>query len=146
MELSAWSSRALRCIAFIRENTRQHVNVAFPVRSQWREKELVSLWRLLDSPFAVDLLIREVRLDRSFSRIARWSGRNSKMQYSCTTVGQLQLDEYVAVVPKIYSKHDQNRSIWDVWCHTLHHGAAVAERIRKNAPQDKLFTEIADFA
>lgn len=68
-----------------------------------------------------------------------------KMQYSRATVGQVQLDEYVAVVPKIYSAHDQNRSIWDVWCHTLHHGAAVAERIRKKAPADKLFTEVADF-
>ena len=67
------------------------------------------------------------------------------MQYSRATVGQLQLDEYVAVVPKIYSAHDQSRSIWDVWCHTLHHGAAVAERIRKKAPAHKLFTEVADF-
>ena len=28
----------------------------------------------------------------------------------------------------------------------LHHGAAVAERIRKNEPPDNLFKEIADFA
>src|SRR2546430_1606505 len=68
------------------------------------------------------------------------------MQYSQATVGRMQLDDYVTVVPRIYGKHDQNRSIWDVWCHTLHHGAAVAERIRKNAPADQLFTEIADFA
>jgi NTP pyrophosphatase (non-canonical NTP hydrolase) len=68
------------------------------------------------------------------------------MQYSRATVGQLQLDEYVAIVPKIYGTHDQNRSVWDVWCHTLHHAAAVAERIRKEAPADKLFKEIADFA
>jgi NTP pyrophosphatase (non-canonical NTP hydrolase) len=68
------------------------------------------------------------------------------MQHSRATVGCLQLDEYVALVPKIYSAHDQNRSIWDVWCHTLHHGAAVAERLRKGVPADKLLTEIADFA
>jgi len=58
----------------------------------------------------------------------------------------MQLDDYVRVVPQIYGRHDQDRSIWDVWCHTLHHGAAVAERIRKNVPPEKLFTEIADFA
>jgi NTP pyrophosphatase (non-canonical NTP hydrolase) len=68
------------------------------------------------------------------------------MPHSRATVGRLQLDEYVALVPKIYSAHDQNRSIWDVWCHTLHHAAAVAERLRKEAPADKLLTEIADFA
>jgi NTP pyrophosphatase (non-canonical NTP hydrolase) len=61
-------------------------------------------------------------------------------------VGRLQLDEYVSLVPAIYGKHDLHRSIWDVWCHTLHHGAAVAERIRKEAPADDLFTEIADLA
>jgi NTP pyrophosphatase (non-canonical NTP hydrolase) len=68
------------------------------------------------------------------------------MKYSQEAVRRMQLEEYVAVVPKIYSKHDQHRSIWDVWCHTLHHGAAVAERIRKKAPPDELFKEIADFA
>jgi NTP pyrophosphatase (non-canonical NTP hydrolase) len=68
------------------------------------------------------------------------------MQYSRATVGPMQLDDYVRVVPQIYGAHDQNRSIWDVWCHTLHHGAAVAERIRKNEPPDKLFREIADFS
>jgi NTP pyrophosphatase (non-canonical NTP hydrolase) len=67
------------------------------------------------------------------------------MQYSRETVSSLQLDDYVRVVPQIYGAHDDNRSIWDVWCHTLHHGAGVAERLRKEAPADKLFTEIADF-
>jgi len=68
------------------------------------------------------------------------------MRYSRATVGLMQLDDYVQVVPRIYGAHDQNRSIWDVWCHTLHHGAAVAERIRKNEPRDKLYREIADFS
>lgn len=58
----------------------------------------------------------------------------------------MQLDDYARVVPTIYGAHDKNRSLWDVWCHTLHHGAAVAERIRKGVAADKLSTEIADFA
>ncbi len=68
------------------------------------------------------------------------------MKYSYAMVGRMQLDDYVRVVPQIYGEHDRHRSIWDVWCHTLHHGANVAERIRKEAPADKLFTEIADLA
>ena len=68
------------------------------------------------------------------------------MKHSRATVGRMSLDDYVQLIPRIYGKHDQHRSIWDVWCHTLHHGAAVAERIRKQAPADKLFTEIADLA
>jgi NTP pyrophosphatase (non-canonical NTP hydrolase) len=68
------------------------------------------------------------------------------MKYSRETVVHLQLDEYVEVVPKIYGRHDRNRTIWDVWCHTLHHAAAVIERIRKSAPADELHKEVADFA
>ena len=68
------------------------------------------------------------------------------MKYSRASVGRMQLDDYVRIVPKIYGAHDRLRSIWDVWCHTLHHGAAVAERIRKEAPADNLYTEIADLA
>lgn len=68
------------------------------------------------------------------------------MEYSRAAAGQMQLDDYVGVVPQIYSAHDAERSIWDVWCHTLHHTAAVAEAIRKGAPADELFKEIADFA
>jgi hypothetical protein len=68
------------------------------------------------------------------------------MRHSHAEVGLLQLEDYVRLVPQIYGAHDQNRSIWDVWCHTLHHGAAVAERIRKEVPADKLFTEVADFS
>jgi NTP pyrophosphatase (non-canonical NTP hydrolase) len=68
------------------------------------------------------------------------------VKYSSATVGNMQLDDYVRVVPAIYGVHDKNRSIWDVWCHTLHHGAAIAERIRKNVPPERLFTEIADFS
>jgi NTP pyrophosphatase (non-canonical NTP hydrolase) len=68
------------------------------------------------------------------------------MKCSLATVGRMELDDYVRLVPQIYGAHDRHRSISDVWCHTLHHGAAVAEQIRKNAPADKLFTEIADLA
>lgn len=62
------------------------------------------------------------------------------------TVGHMQLDEYVDLVPKIYGRHDDSRSIWDVLCHLLHHAAAIAEAIRKESPSTKLFTEIADCA
>jgi len=68
------------------------------------------------------------------------------VKYSLATVGDMGLDDYVRVVPQIYGAHDENRSIWDVWCHTLHHGAAIAERIRKKVTPEKLFTEIADFS
>jgi NTP pyrophosphatase (non-canonical NTP hydrolase) len=59
---------------------------------------------------------------------------------------RMQLDAYAAAVPKIYGTHDQYRSVSDVWCHALHHGAAIVERIRKKASPEKLLTEIADFA
>ena len=68
------------------------------------------------------------------------------MKHTRATASRMQLDEYVRIVPQIYSAHDRNRSLWDVWCHTLHHGAGVAERLRKEQPADKLFKEIADFA
>ena len=68
------------------------------------------------------------------------------MEYSHATVSQMQLDDYVAVVPNIYSTHDQNRSIWDVWSHTLHHAASSAELIRNGASADDLFKEVADFS
>jgi hypothetical protein len=58
----------------------------------------------------------------------------------------MQLDEYVTVIARVYEANDRHRSLWDVWCHTLHHAAAIAERARKNASADDLFQEIADFA
>jgi len=61
-------------------------------------------------------------------------------------IGQIPLDEYVDAVASIYSTHDGKRSIWDVWCHTLHHAAAIAEQIRRHGPNEKLHTEIADFS
>ncbi len=60
--------------------------------------------------------------------------------------GQTSLDEYVNVVASVYSPHDHHRSIWDVWCHTLHHAAGIAQQIRKGATEDKLHVEIADFS
>jgi NTP pyrophosphatase (non-canonical NTP hydrolase) len=68
------------------------------------------------------------------------------MQYSRETAGRMQLDEYVAEIVKIYGAHDRHRSLWDVWCHALHHAAAIAERLRKKAPAAEVFNEIADFA
>jgi NTP pyrophosphatase (non-canonical NTP hydrolase) len=68
------------------------------------------------------------------------------MEYSHANVGQKPLDEYVDVVAKIYSEHDKNRSIWDIWCHTLHHAAGIAEQIRLGATGEGLRTEIADFS
>ncbi len=68
------------------------------------------------------------------------------MESSRANVGQKSLDEFVGVVAKIYSPHDGHRSLWDVWCHTLHHAAGVAEQIRKGAPREDLHREIADFS
>ena len=68
------------------------------------------------------------------------------MEYSREVAGRMQLDEYVTVIARVYEANDRHRSLWDVWCHTLHHAAAIAERARKKAPADDLFQEIADFA
>src|SRR5712692_2845627 len=68
------------------------------------------------------------------------------MEYSQANVGQASLDEYASIVAKIYGSHDKYRSIWDVWCHTLHHAASVAEQIRRGARGKKLYREIADFS
>lgn len=67
------------------------------------------------------------------------------MEYSRSTVGTLQLDQYAAIVPLIYGKHDAMRSIWDIWCHASHHAAAIAEEIRKGADVNAILAEIADF-
>src|SRR5438876_1021941 len=68
------------------------------------------------------------------------------MEPSSASVGQKSLDEFVDVVAKIYIAHDKNRSIWDVWCHTLHHAASVAEQIRTGETGKILHKEIADFS
>jgi hypothetical protein len=68
------------------------------------------------------------------------------MEYTRSSAGKMQLDEYVDVVNKIYGANDKYRSIWDVWSHTLHHAAGIAESVRKSAPPEKLFNEIADCA
>ena len=70
----------------------------------------------------------------------------------CTreSVGKLEIDVLVQTVASIYSSHDKHRSLWDVWCHALHHAAAVAEEIRKasstNLDLGKVKQEIADLA
>jgi NTP pyrophosphatase (non-canonical NTP hydrolase) len=72
------------------------------------------------------------------------------MQSTEESVGQLEMDVLVEAVASIYSNHDKDRSLWDIWCHALHHAAAVAEEIRKisitHSTADKLKQEIADLA
>ncbi|MGB6248880.1 MAG: hypothetical protein WBF54_07190 [Terriglobales bacterium] len=58
----------------------------------------------------------------------------------------MQLDAYVTEIAKIYRVHDRHRSLWDMWCHALHHAAAIPERFRKKAPAAEVLKEIADFA
>jgi hypothetical protein len=67
------------------------------------------------------------------------------MEYSRASVGRIPLDDFVSIVHQIYSPHDMNRSIWDVWCHALHHAGAVAEKIRNGASPSSL-SEDADVA
>jgi hypothetical protein len=68
------------------------------------------------------------------------------MKYSLDNVGAMQLDEYVVKIAALYSASDRNRSLWDVWAHTLHHAAGIAERLRKKAPAGAIFEQIADFS
>jgi hypothetical protein len=68
------------------------------------------------------------------------------MKHSSLTVGKMQLDDYVDVISEVYGRQDGNRSLWDVWGHALHHGAAIAERLRRKAPAAELMREIADFS
>lgn len=63
-----------------------------------------------------------------------------------TRVGELALDDFVKAIPQVYDRHDQRRSIWDVWLHANHHASAIGEEVRKNKPGAKLLVEIADFA
>lgn len=67
----------------------------------------------------------------------------------CTrdSIGKMDLDSLVESISAIYAKHDQHRSIWDVWSHALHHAAAVAEELRKGdlaESKTKLKQELAD--
>jgi NTP pyrophosphatase (non-canonical NTP hydrolase) len=58
----------------------------------------------------------------------------------------MQLDDFVAAIPKIYRNKDAKRSIWDVWMHANHHASAIGEEVRKGTSGRQLLTEIADFA
>lgn len=62
------------------------------------------------------------------------------------SVGKLSLDDIVSIVPAIYKEKDTYRSVWDIWLHATHHGAAIGEELRKYKPGKKLLTEIADFS
>jgi NTP pyrophosphatase (non-canonical NTP hydrolase) len=68
------------------------------------------------------------------------------MKHSSLTVGEMQLDNYVDLISEVYGQQDGNRSLWDVWGHALHHGAAIAERLRRSAPAAEVIQEIADFS
>jgi hypothetical protein len=70
------------------------------------------------------------------------------MKYSRANVGRISLNDYVSIVHEIYSPHDINRSIWDVWCHALHHAGALAEKVRSGKTADDLVKDedIADLA
>jgi NTP pyrophosphatase (non-canonical NTP hydrolase) len=67
-----------------------------------------------------------------------------KMQYSSAQIFSVTLDELVEVVPRIYSRIDKRRSVFDVLCHTCHHAAGIAEEIQNNSPVTSIFEEIAD--
>lgn len=62
------------------------------------------------------------------------------------TVGALDLDDFVSMIPQIYAKKDEIRSIWDVWLHANHHASAIGEEVRKNQLGGALLNEIADFS
>jgi len=62
------------------------------------------------------------------------------------TVGQIQLDNFVEAIPKIYHNKDVKRSIWDVWMHANHHASAIGEEVRKGISGRLLLTEVADFS
>src|SRR5256885_17231047 len=66
------------------------------------------------------------------------------MGYNRANAGLMPLDDYAQVVAQVYGKHDNHRSIWDVWLHALHHAGGIAEQIRRNGPH--LRREIADFS
>ena len=68
------------------------------------------------------------------------------MEYTGAVIGKTQLDEFVSIVPGIYSAKDDKRSTWDVWYHTIHHAAAIGEEVRKGAAGSQLLIEIADFS
>src|SRR5713101_6535910 len=67
------------------------------------------------------------------------------MPVTSSTIGQMPLDELVEGVHAIYGSKDSKRSLWDVWMHTNHHAAAIAEEVRKESAE-KLLREIADCA
>src|SRR5438105_1965276 len=85
-----------------------------------------------------------VILFRLGNRLFARQMRKENVSDTRSTVGRMQLDDYVEIVPDIYGKTDQYRSLWDVWLHALHHAASIAEMARKEDFAE-LSTEIADF-
>ena len=53
-------------------------------------------------------------------------------------VGELELDEFLAKVSKIYSEHDTHRSVWDILLHAQHHVAALVQAARMESAKDLL--------
>ena len=68
------------------------------------------------------------------------------MPYHTNNIGQVQLDDFVMAIPRIYARLDEHRSISDSWLHANHHAAAIGEEVRKEKPGEMLLQEIADFA
>lgn len=64
---------------------------------------------------------------------------------SSKTIGQMQLDNFIDVIARIYHDKDAKRSISDVWMHANHHASAIGEELRKGNSGRELLTEIADF-
>lgn len=68
------------------------------------------------------------------------------MKITKTTSGSIPLQQFASRVTKVYQAKDTMRSIWDVWCHTAHHAAAVSQVFRVDQCSTELITEIADFS
>lgn len=66
--------------------------------------------------------------------------------FTSENIGQMQVDQFVDAIHRIYSNKDEKRSIWDVWMHANHHASAIGEEVRKGISGRGLLTEIADFS
>ena len=67
------------------------------------------------------------------------------MPLTARTIGDANLDALASAVGLVYQRKDELRSLWDIWLHTNHHVAGVAEEIRKGAFGPRLIEELAHF-
>lgn len=66
--------------------------------------------------------------------------------YTMATFGSATLDEIVDIIHDIYQDKDELRPLWDVWLHTHHHAAEIAQHLRLvPSVSEDLLIEIADF-